>query len=98
MASKGLKTPELVLDNQESRMLAEAIQSVQDFYGFEASAEVMLWTNVIGVCGAVYGPRIGAIMMRRSKEKTVKARPEPQPISEVSFIREGVDVPHAAPQ
>lgn len=100
MASKGLRIPELELDKQESTMLAEAVQSVQDFYGFEASAEVMLWTNVIGICGAVYGPRIVVMLKKRSEKKTEKqdAR-KPVENNVVSMMPiEGVDIAHAAPQ
>lgn len=98
MAATGLKTPELALDDAESKLLAETVQSVQDFYGFEASAEVMLWTNVIGVLGAVYGTRAMAIYKRKSKEKPRKAPAQESILPETGFLMEGVDIPHAAPQ
>lgn len=88
--------PELALDEQESALLAQAIKNVQDFYEIEASAEVMLWVNTIGICGAIYGPRVVAMYARKKSQRKKEAKINPveknQPI-----IIEGMTVPHHAP-
>lgn len=97
MAATAFKTPELILDEKEASMLAAAAQSVQDFYEVEASAEIMLWVNVIGVCGAIYGPRLIAAFARKKKE--TKNKPENKaPVTEkTGTVIEGVFTPHSAP-
>lgn len=95
MAAAFFKTPELALDAEEATMLSGAIQSVQDFYDFETSAEVMLWVNFAGALAAVYGPRLVAIGMRTKKDKAKKKEAEPS--SQNSPVMEGILVPHHAP-
>lgn len=88
--------PEMAIDEQEAGMLAGAVKSVQDFYDVTASAEVILWVNVAGIMGAVYGPRALAIMSRRKKNK--KEKPAPEKSDESGpVILEGFAVPHHAP-
>jgi hypothetical protein len=93
--------PELHLEHEESKALAEAINDVQQFYGYEASAEVLLWMNVFGVASGIYGPRIGAFVINR-KMKTVVPKPAPAPKHQdnvVHFVNvEGVDMAHHAPE
>ncbi len=91
------------LEHKESQALADAINDVQQFYGYEASAEVLLWTNVIGVMGGVYGPRIAAFSLNRKMRKLQSApRKEeplkPAPQNATPFVNlEGVDLAHHAP-
>lgn len=98
MAAGFSKTPEMMLDQQEAALLANAINQVQEHYAFEASAEVMLWTNVIGVLAAIYGPRIVAVAGRKSKEKKVKKQEQKQQAEIISQTTEGIYTPHAPPQ
>lgn len=82
MASNWLKVDELALDKEEADLLATSIDEVQRFYNVQTSAEVLLWMGVIGTCITVYGPRAGAIIARKQKEKAAKPRPVPtaQPV------------------
>lgn len=97
MLAAFFKAPELMLDEQESAMLASAVQSVQDFYDFETSAEVLLWMNVAGTLAAVYGPRVMAIGMRSKKAKASKPQPEREAQVSPAVVMEGFTVPHHAP-
>lgn len=91
--------PELAIDEQEAAMLAQAAKSVQDFYNFETSAEVMLWINVIGICGAVYGPRVMAVVARKKTQKKKENKPSPvvSTNQDMPPIIEGIYTPHHAP-
>lgn len=86
------KIDELALDKEEANMLAKALSDVQNFYNFETSAEMMLWANVMGTCGAIYGPRIVSIFNKRKEKKSEKDNVVEQPL-----INEGFTVPHHAP-
>lgn len=97
MLAAFFKAPELMLDEQESAMLASAAQSVQDFYDFETSAEVLLWMNVAGTLAAVYGPRVMTIGMRSKKTKANKPKADPEPSVSPAAYAEGFLVPHHAP-
>src|SRR5574337_515739 len=88
--------PEMAIDEQEAGMLAGAVKSVQDFYDVSASAEVILWVNVAGILGAVYGPRALAIMSRRKNNKKEKTKSEKSDESG-PVILAGFAVPHHAP-
>lgn len=91
MAASFLKTPELELDKSEADALAVAIDDVQRFYDVQTSAEVLLWVNVIGVCAAVYGPRIGALVIRKRNESERKPRkPQPEQAAPVSSQQSNV--------
>lgn len=74
MLAKLTKTAELQLDKDESKMLAEAIQSVASHYDFldAVSPEFVAWSNLASVAAFVYGPRVLAIMSNRKKQ------PEPE--------------------
>ena len=64
-----LKTPELAIDNAEAKLLAEAVNAVQQHYQIEASETTILWANLIGAMVAVYGPRAIAIAAKKPEKK-----------------------------
>lgn len=72
MAAQFLRVPELVIDKDEAKKLATAVNAVQEFYNVKTSAEVLLWMQVSGALIAVYGPRIGAVIVRHKNAKTEK--------------------------
>ena len=69
MGAMVLSAPELQIDNGEAKLLAEAVNAVQEHYNFEASETAIIWTNLIGAVIAVYGPRAMVIAARKSKER-----------------------------
>lgn len=68
MLAAAVKTPELELDKEEGKLLAENIAAVNAFYGKVIDPKVMAWTGLIMACGKVYAPRAVAIKMRLSME------------------------------
>ena len=90
MLAAAVKTPELELDKEEGKLLAENIAAVNAHYGKVIDPKVMAWTGLIMACGKVYAPRAVAIKMRLSMEKEQRrpqqranvvqmAPPAPQP-------------------
>jgi hypothetical protein len=77
MGAAMLSAPELVLDKDEAKMLAEGIAGVQEFYSFTASAEAVVWANLIAACAAVYGPR-AIVIYNRKKEAPKKVDSKPR--------------------
>jgi hypothetical protein len=68
MGAAMLSAPELALDKDEAKMLAEGIAGVQEFYAFSPSAESVIWANLIMAMTAVYGPRVLVIYNRKKTE------------------------------
>jgi hypothetical protein len=71
------QNPVWALDKEESASLAEAAKAVADHYNFEASKEVMLWTNLLTVLAMVYGPRV-AMQYKQLRDKKPKQQPQRQ--------------------
>lgn len=90
MAAQFLRVPELVIDKDEAKKLASAVNAVQEFYNVKTSAEVLLWMQVSGALIAVYGPRIGAVILRHkvAKESQKNERRD----SHESFVNNGTFV------
>ena len=63
------KTPELVIDPKEAKMLADASAALMSEYGAEIDPRAFAWGNFIAATGAVYGPRVLAVMARKHEEK-----------------------------
>jgi len=64
------KTPELMIDPKEAKMLADASAALMSEYGTEIDPRAFAWGNFIAATGAVYGPRVLAIMARKQQERT----------------------------
>lgn len=73
MAALKMQTPEMMIDQKESELLANAITAVQQHYGFDVSEEAAIWINLATALGSVYGPRVYTIVSKRKKEKAEKA-------------------------
>lgn len=69
MLAAATHTPEMELDKDEGKLLAENIAAVNAHYGKVIDPKVMAWTGLIMACGKVYAPRAVAIKMRWSMEK-----------------------------
>jgi len=68
-----VKTPELALSEGESEKLAMAAANVARHYDVRASEKVMDWANLAFAMGAIYGPRIAVMKMRKREEKKKEA-------------------------
>lgn len=78
MAAAILKVPDLELDKDEARRLAEAAAAVGEFYKIGLDAKKTAWVNLAAVAGSIYGPRIMAAAIRRRKALE-EARRAPAP-------------------
>ncbi|MDE2102806.1 MAG: hypothetical protein KGL39_36515 [Patescibacteria group bacterium] len=68
---------ELSLDQQEAKLLADAINNVARHYDMSATQKQIDWTNAIMVAGMIYGTRFMAIRAKK-KEEPIQAAPMPQ--------------------
>lgn len=63
------KTPELALEESEAGELANALNTVNNFYRVEVAEKTMAWLNLAMVGGMIYGTRLLAIRERRSSTR-----------------------------
>jgi hypothetical protein len=72
-------TPELELNDDESRKYAEALAKVSALYDDKFNPKVVAWMDLLCVTGAIYAPRVIAVNARtkaeRSKNRTVNVMP-----------------------
>lgn len=68
--------PEMALDKEESKMLGDAIATVNSYYNSVLDPKVVAWINLGGVVAAVYGPRA---FMLRQRFRDRKPKPPTQP-------------------
>ncbi len=66
---------ELAITQEEARAMAEAATHVQSFYPTKANAKALAWGNLAMIAGAVYGPRIVAIMKKPKRSRSTQNRP-----------------------
>jgi hypothetical protein len=72
MAGAILDTPELALDDGESKALADAAQKVAAHYDHSMDPKTLAWVNLAMVAGGIYGTRIFAIRARLKKDAAAK--------------------------
>lgn len=95
MLAAAVKTPELELDKEEGKLLAENIAAVNAFYGKVIDPKVMAWTGLIMACGKVYAPRAVAIKMRMTMEAQQR---KPQPRNNVVQMATPISSPAPDPR
>jgi hypothetical protein len=66
-------TPELVIDEDEGRMLAAATANVMEEFDLKPDPKVQAIVGLVVAAGTVYGPRTVLIQMRKAQEKREKA-------------------------
>lgn len=101
MAAGFTGAAELNIDTDEAGTISKAIADVASHYSVTADPKTMAWVNLAAACGMVYGPRIGAIKLRRSMNKpSVKApikasasHPQPGGVVEGRFPLKVGDAP-----
>jgi hypothetical protein len=70
-----LKAPEFELDKDEARMLAENMANVAAQYSVTVDPKYMAWIGFIGCLIAIYGPRIGAVAIRKNAKHASSEKP-----------------------
>lgn len=63
------KTPELELDESESKKLAKSIEGVTDQYKLTLDPKVAAYIDLVSTVGMIYGPRAVSIYVRRKAER-----------------------------
>jgi hypothetical protein len=74
------RTPEIMLEEKEAHLLAEAMGKVSRHYDVTVGAKAMDWANLMMCAGMVYGPRLVAARQRSRGGARVSAPPA-QPAS-----------------
>lgn len=69
------KAHELALEPSEAKSLAQGIANVASHYDVQTSTKALDWTNLIMVCGMIYGTRIVAIRERRRNARPQNEAP-----------------------
>jgi hypothetical protein len=72
--------PEAALDADEAEELTKALAEVNSFYATAVDPKLVAWLGVIGVAGKIYGPRVGAFMLRKKLEASARQR-QPLPVN-----------------
>jgi len=73
MLALATKTPELALEDDESKPLAQAVAEVAKHYDIPAISDVAIaWAGLIMVCGKTYGPRYVLVTQRLKEERAEK--------------------------
>lgn len=75
MAAAFSNTPELALDPDEGKKLAEGFAEVAQFYDFGMTPEQAAWANFAMIAVPIYGSRIFVIWQRLKLERANNARP-----------------------
>lgn len=81
MGAGFLKVPELVIDPTEAKVLAEAVNAVQEYYDWDASEETIIWVNLVGALITVYGPRVAALAMKSNAKKAAAKKAAQSPVN-----------------
>lgn len=76
-----VRVPELEIDKDDAKRIAEAWGAVQKEYSFAAlDPKTTAWTNLIFVAGSIYAPRVMTYKLRRAMETENSPAPEqPRP-------------------
>ena len=85
MAASALKVDELALDEEEAKVLGDAVNEVASHYDITPDPKIMAWAGLIGVCASVYGPRVMAYKIRTASDKKDRKelkKPMPQKVAE----------------
>lgn len=77
MAANLCKIPELNMEKEEAKRLAEAVQKVNELYGMPVFSEKQeAWFNLAVVGCSIYGPRIIAHGINKKKDAANKPGPK----------------------
>jgi len=82
------------LTEDEAKNLAKALGKVQELYGIHLDPKTEAWIEVIGVAGAIYGPRVTVMMLMQGRGK--KSDPIEQPAVQAATHTSGSVKPNGA--
>jgi len=89
MGAAFLKVPELMLTEDESKQLGDAVTRVTELYEVPLMDEKTLaWVNLAIVASGIYGPRTVAVVVNKKKEAKptiVPPRPKPTNVVQTGF-------------
>lgn len=69
------KTPELALEDEESRALATATANVLNEFDITPDPKIQAIVGLIATAGMIYGPRVVLIRMRKASEEKEAEKP-----------------------
>lgn len=90
------KVEEMKLDNDEAKMIAEALANVQQHYSVVVDPKYLAWMGLIGVCVTIYAPRIGVLIMTKKAQN--KKQVQNNPAENVTQMHKPVEMPAFNPQ
>jgi hypothetical protein len=94
MCASFLQVPELALDENEAKLLADAVANVAKHYDFLPDPRTQAWFNLAMIAGPIYGMRFWAI---RNKAQQ-RAKPQPgAPARSVPIVQPTIVMPPGAP-
>lgn len=70
LLAKAAKIPELQLDEDEAKKLADATANVARHYNISVSQKTLDWSNFVTAISSIYGTRLFVIGKRKREEKT----------------------------
>lgn len=74
-----LKTPEVALEKDEAKALAEATAEVAKHYPTAISPVTIAWVNLATCVGLTYVPRVYMISKRNADKKPARPKPQQSP-------------------
>jgi hypothetical protein len=93
MCASFLHVPELALDENETKLLADAVANVAKHYAILPDPRMQAWFQLAMIAGPIYGMRFWAI---RNKAQQRKAQPN-GPIRSVPIVQPNIVMPTGAP-
>lgn len=73
LLAKAARTPEIALDKDEARRMAESAMNVMQHYNIKASQKAIDWGNLVLTMSIIYGGKFHAISERQKHERAAKA-------------------------
>lgn len=93
-----MKIPELMLTEDESKMLANAVNKVTELYDIPILSEKsQAWMGLAIAAGTIYGPRLMTAKLNNKQKKPIQKQEEKKPLAFVPKETPKPDVTQAVP-
>jgi hypothetical protein len=86
MCASFLAVPELALDENEAKLLADAVANVAKYYHLIGDPITQAWFNLAMIAGPIYGMRFWAIRNKAQQRKAPSAPARSAPIMQPSLV------------